>query len=256
MHVHHLHPTELTARDRDALWAFFHQFVQRSRDAFEAKLAEVDEVMLARDDSGALRAFTGTKLHVVEWRGERFGAIHSAWAATDPSYRGKNLTQKTGFRFFLARKLEEPARPLYWVFAASTYKSYLLLRKNFVEYWPRPGATLPERESAILAEVMRQLEEPHWDPARGVVRRFGASRYREGVVADEPEMLANRHVRYYAACNPGQADGDTLLCITPLHVENWVSVGRALVERSLGVRRPCGNTVPPGLTVPPTPFIR
>jgi hypothetical protein len=228
-------PGRLTAADLDAIWAFFSRFVSRPRDAFERKLLSADEVTLARDAlAGTICAFVGLKVYEGEWEGRTFGALCTLWTAIDPAYRGRNLLQRVGFRAFIHQKVAHPTRPLYWLFGASTYNSYLLLPHNFRTYWPRPGATLPLREEALLAQWMHELGEPAWDPATGVVRRHGVSRYREGVFADTPEALANPHVRFYAKTNPGQHEGDTLMCVCPLSGANWMALGTNVIRRGMG----------------------
>ena len=93
-------------------------------------------------------------------------------------------------------------------------------------------SSLPERERELVRMVMVQERDPGWDPERGVVHRRGATRYRVGVVADEPEAMGDPDVRFYAERNPGQEQGDTLVALCPLSLRNlWSMVGKAMARR-------------------------
>jgi hypothetical protein len=229
-------PTDLTPRERDRVWSFFRRFVRRDRDAFEAKLLACDEVFLGTAADGALVAFGAVDVLETTVLGVRQGVLMTSWAALDPAARGQNVIQRVGLRCFLRFRARHPLTPAYWMFGASTFKSYLLLTRNCGRFWPRRDVAWPERELAIVRDVMARQGDGGWDPERGVLRRFGVSRYAEGVVDDEPAALGDPDVRFYHEHNPGQIDGDTLLCICPLDAANWLSIARAACSRATARR--------------------
>lgn len=226
-----LAPADLTPALLDELWAFVSAYCQRRREAFEAALPGYAHLSLwrARDD-GRLLGFAANKPLPLRAGGREVLVIYSGWAILAPEIRGTNLIQREGLRCFLLGKLRHPFRPAFWVFGASTYKSYLLLPRNFTHFDPRPDAAWDEGLLAVRDGLMAALADPHWDPVAGVIRRHGASRYREGVVADDPAALADPDVAFYAGANPGQDEGDTLLAVVPLSPANWAT----LLRRSLG----------------------
>ncbi len=237
-----LPPARLDTQARDEIWRFFSRFSTRERAVFDARLSASLEVFVGRLPDGRLVAFGVVDLLVARWRCRPHGLIHTNWAVIDPALRGQNLIQRAGFRSFVKYRLRHPSMRLYWLFGASTYKSYLLLARNFRDYWPRRGHAWPERERALVHDVMARAGGPGWDPSAGVIRRQGVSRYHEGVVDDDPAALADPDVAFYAAANPGQAEGDTLLCICPLDLPNWLAIARRVVSRRRA-RRPAVATV-------------
>ncbi len=76
-----------------------------------------------------------------------------------------------------------------------------------------------------------------------MLRRKGASRYREGVVDDDPRVLAHPvvgpAVRFYRERNPRQVEGDSLVCLCPLSLSNWLWCARSALAR--GQRRRSGS---------------
>ena len=227
----------LTPAQIEEIWQFLSRFVTRSRPAFEAALPSVQDIVLFRDAAGTLQGFVGNKLLEVVWQGRSHFIFFTAWTWMDPAYRGQNLLQGLGLKRFLRQWVRHPLARFYWMIFSSTYKSYLLLPRTFVEFWPRRGAEWPERERELVRLVMERDGDPDWDPQAGVVRRRGASRYREGVVADEPGALQDPDIRFYAERNPGQDQGDTLIALCPLSLRNLWS----LVSKVSGLRRRRGR---------------
>lgn len=267
MKIQYLRPQQLTTNDREEIWRFFSRYVRRERSTFEAKLGKVDEVFLCRNQAGQISAFGAVEL--VEGNcGGPYAALVSHWAAFDPEARGTSIPHQLGLHYYVRYRLRHPLTPIYWLFTASTYKSYLLMSRNSSTYWPRPEASWPARERVIVDDVMRKTGEVNWDRETGVIRRFGASRYLEGVVADEPAALRDPQVRYYARMNPGQIHGDTLACLCPLSFDNWITIAKSAWRRTMrklrgsaapartavtSIPRPPVSRIPPPNTPPPRP---
>ena len=142
-------------------------------------------------------------------------------------WRGRNLVQKLGSRTFLAARLRYPLRPIYWFFDTCSYKSYLLLPRNFRTFWPRYERRPREPQAALIDQLATQAYGPAWRPARGVVVRSGQKRLRANRRATDPRFgQPNRTLAFFARANPGHADGDMLVCLCPLTASNWLSLAR------------------------------
>jgi hypothetical protein len=228
-------PATLTPAERDAIWSLLTRSVQRDRRAFEDKLARIDEVFLGHLPTNELVVFGAVDVVEVDHERRTDALIYTHWAVIDPRFRGSNVIQHVGLRFLLRYRARHPLRAVYWMFTASTFHSYLLLVNNFATYWPRPGVAWPSRERTLVSAAMRLRSEPSWDEEAGVLRRKGASRYREGVVDDEPALLHHPVIgaalRFYRAENPGQPEGDSLVCLCPLSAANAWSCARAVAGR-------------------------
>lgn len=224
-------PAALSPRVRDGIWRFIRQLVTRDREAFERRVSGVEEVWWVERGEDIV-AFGAIDALIIPHGGREHGILLTRWAALDPTLRGTNIVQRVGLRAYLRFRARHPLMPVYWMFGASTYTSYLLLSRNHATYWPRPGVAWPEPERALRDAVMALDAEPGWDPQTGVVRRFGATRYREGVVDDDPAMLGRADVRFYHGANPRQADGDTLICMAPLSSASWVGILRHAAQRA------------------------
>ena len=234
---------ELTNFQLEEIWTFYSRFVDRPKVPFLDAVRKTDDVFLGRaSGDGSLRAFAAATTVEVDWRGRRYGILYAAWGGIDPSFRGGDLIQRAGFATFLKYRRQHPLRPAYFMMMSSTYKSYLLMSRNFAEFWPNRRFSTPERERALMDAGMRQIAGTDWDPAAGVVRRHGALRYLEGVVSDDGDF-GEPDIAFYGALNPRQHEGDSLACLAPLSLKNWVFMASRAVRRNwIALRRrsrPC-----------------
>ncbi|MGE0384351.1 MAG: hypothetical protein AB7Q97_06430 [Gammaproteobacteria bacterium] len=224
----------------DRLWACYSRYVRAAREDFVHEVRAADEIVLfVESGSGALAGFDALRVVPARYGGRPCTVLYTSYADIDPVLRGRNLVERVTVGRLLRLKLRNPLRPVFLVYTASTYFSYLILPHNAVEYWPHPRTSMPPAVRSLVDAVMHDLERDGWDPAAGVVRRHGKLRYRTGVVADDPAVLADPDIAFYARLNPGQADGDTLACICPLSLRNLCRAAwRMLVRRFRGRRTP------------------
>ena len=241
--VQRLVNADLTADVIDEIWRCHSRSGKRTRDAFARALQPADEIFVGREgNDGAVRGFTANKILTLEWAGRSITVVYTLFASVDPEWRGSNLLQRIFLRRFLALKAKRPLRPLYWVFTASTYLSYLGLPRNFVEYWPSRHRATPANARALMDIVMRRVGIEGWDPASGVVRRNGTTNYSEGVVSGDSCVITDPDIQFYAACNPGQKHGDTLVCLCRFDARNAGQVLLKAIRRLYQWRRSAAPT--------------
>ena len=233
--VTHVHRTcDLTPGDWDDIWTLTDEFYDVERDYAEAELRKRERIALFRMN-GALLGMASITIYAEKFRGRRVAVINTSHVLIRENWRGRNLLQKLGFRTFLATRLRYPLRPIYWFFDTFSYKSYLLLPRNFRRFWPRHDEPTPEPRAALIDQLATHLYGPAWRPARGIAVRSGQKRLR---AAAAPLALAadtSPDICYFAAANPGHAEGDMLVCLCPLTLGNWLSLARrALARRERG----------------------
>lgn len=238
-------PRAMRTAERDELWQFFSGIVQRSRENFERTLQTFPEVRIWRHrDTHALLGFSASQWLDVEVAGRVVPVVYVGWAAVAPELRSRGLAYRDGLvRYGWQALLRRGPAPL-MVFGASTYKSYRSLVRYAPAAWPQPERPMPPHVGAVIEHVMRAKEETQYDAQVGVIRRFGRQRYREGVYADTPEVLADPLVAYYAACNPRQHEGDSLLVAYELSARNMLRSAWLFLRRKPLARRPAAVARP------------
>lgn len=220
----------LTPAEWDDIWVLTQEFFDVAREYSETELRKRQRIALFRMND-ALLGMACIDVFEEEFRGRRVTAIATSHVLIRENWRGRNLLQKLGWRTFLGERLRHPFRPIYWFFDTSSYKSYLLLPRNFQTFWPRHDQATPEPQAALLDTLATHVYGEAWRAARGIVVRSEQKRMRETAA---PLILArdsDPHLEYFAEANPGHAEGDMLVCLCPLSLSNWLSLAGNVLRR-------------------------
>jgi hypothetical protein len=226
-----VHATDtLSAGQWDEIWVLTTEFYDVEREYAEAELRRRQTIAMFRMND-ALLGMAAIDTHPGEFRGRKIVVIATAHVLIRENWRGRNLVQKLGLRSFLAARLRYPMRPIYWFFDTFSYKSYLLLPRNFRTFWPRYDEPTPETQAALIDKLATETYGPAWRPARGVAVRSGQKRMRSTAA---PLILGpgtDPNLEFFARANPGHAEGDMLVCLCPLTASNWLSLARKALQR-------------------------
>ena len=221
---------DLTPAQWNDIWVLTQEFFDVEREYAEAELRQRQRIALFRMN-GALLGMASIDVFPAEFRGRGITVISTAHVLLRENWRGRNLLQKLGWRIFLAERLRHPFQPIYWFFDTFSYKSYLLLPRNFRIFWPRHDQPTPEPQASLMDTLSAKVYGPAWRPAQGIVVRSGQKRMRETAA---PLILAKDSepdLEFFARSNPGHAEGDMLVCLCPLSFANWLSLARKAVQR-------------------------
>lgn len=220
----------LGEEDWQELWELSRRFFDAERWYAESELFRRELIATFRVKD-QLVGMACIDILPVTFRGRSIAVILTTHVLLRKEWRGRNLLQRLGWRTWLRTKLRYPFRPIYWFFDTYGYKSYLLLPRNFVTYWPRRDAPTPESEHALIDQLAKQNYGGRWRPDLGLVLRSGRKRLLETTAPLTQAELADADIRFFAEANPGHAEGDMLVCLCPLTLQNWISVGRKALER-------------------------
>jgi hypothetical protein len=217
----------------DDVWRLTRALYDTDRDFVEQTLRAHQRMVLFRSrEEGALVGMAAVDVVPVDYRGRKLVALYTSHVLIDERHRGQNLIQRVGFRTFLETRLRFPLRPTYWFFETFSYKSYLLLPRNFRDYWPRFDRETPAWERGLMHELASRFHGPAWRPEQGFVSRSGRKRLRPDTAPLRPTDDGNPHLEFFARTTPGHAEGDMLVCLCPLSARNWLTIGIRLLNRS------------------------
>ena len=175
-------PSQFEARDWDDIWLLTSEFYDVEREYSESELRRRQSIAMFRMGD-ALLGMAAIDTYPTTFRGRAIVVLHTSHLLIREHWRGRNLVQKLGACTFLEARLRYPLRPIYWFYDALSYKSYLLLPRNFRTFWPRHDAPTPEPQAALIDQLATQAYGPAWRPARGVVVRSGHPRMIESTIA-------------------------------------------------------------------------
>lgn len=221
---------QLSPAQWDDIWVLTQEFFDVERAYAEDELKRRQRIALFHMND-ALLGMACIDVFDEEFRGRRVTAIATGHVLIRENWRGRNLLQKLGWRTFLGERLRHPLRPIYWFFDTFSYKSYLLLPRNFRDFWPRHDRPTPEPQAALIETLATRVYGTAWRPPHGIVVRSGQKRMRETAA---PLILArdsDPHLEFFARANPGHAEGDMLVCLCPLSLANWIHLARNALRR-------------------------
>lgn len=233
-----LAPGAIAAPVWEEMWQLTCRFYQAERAYVEAKLRGHDRLALFRSDAdGSLIGMAAIQVEPMEFGGRKLLVIFTSHAIMDERYRGQNLIQRAGVHTWLRSLLRHPLRRKLWTFDTFSYKSYLMLARNLVEFWPRHDRATPAWEAAFMQHYGQLKYGDAWHGA--VVERSPQKRLLPQTAAWTPELLQDPNLAFYARMNPGHAEGDMMLCLVPLSFGNWWGIVSHAVRR--GLRRRAGS---------------
>lgn len=228
---------ELDRRAMDEMWSLFSRHYEGVTPArFESDLRDKSHLILSRDTAdGVIRGFSTIQVLQRRIGGKRIVAIYSGDTILDPAYWGRRDLQRAFCRFLLLTKLRSPGTPLYWFLVSKGFKTYLLLARNFVRFWPRQGETTPAYEAAIIDALAAEKFGDAYSNEAGLVRAvYDGGRVRTGLAPITLELMKDANIRFFAEKNPEHALGDELCCLGRF---DFTTCGRALAKLFWRARR-------------------
>jgi hypothetical protein len=220
------------------IWTLTAAFFDTERAYAEAKLKEHQLIALFRTkNEGKLIGMASMDVYPVSFQGRSLAIIYTVYVLLYEEYRGHNLIQRLGLWMYLKTRFQFPFRSIYWFFDTYSYKGYLLLPRNFKKFWPHPEQPMPERERALRDHLAQRTYGADWRPEKGIVLRSALKRMKPDLARLNLNIPLNPELKFFSKANPDHAEGDMLVCLCPLTISNWISVGIRAVQRAWRRRR-------------------
>lgn len=219
----------------EAMWDLFKNYyedIERSR--FESDLSNKKDVILLFDPNlRQLKGFSTLKVFDDAVNGKDFVAVYSGDTIIDEAYWGQTALQKTFFRYIIKTKLQHPSKDVYWFLISKGYKTYLLLSRNFPNYWPRHDRPTPAQEKAILNHLATSMFADSWIPEKGVLSfKQPMGKLKGGIAPIDQSMLNQADIRFFLEKNQGHAQGDELCCIGRIDATLALSYPAKIMKKS------------------------
>lgn len=200
---------------RAEMWSLFARYYADVDEArFAADLARKHDVILLRDRAGALQGFSTLARFEHPLDGRLVTVVFSGDTVVDRAWWGNPALHLAFTRYVMGTWLRRPLRPVYWLLITKGWRTYLLLTRFFVRYWPRPEAPTPPGVAALLDTLARRMWPDAWHPESGTLRfATPQGRLKEEVAPVTDALLADPDIRFFVEQNPGHAAGDELVCL-------------------------------------------
>jgi hypothetical protein len=224
-------PKELSEAERaEAFELLSRHFDGVSRVLFERDLAEKNAVLLLRDAaSAALVGFSTMRIYETRFDGSPISVVCSGDTIVDPAAWNSPALPREWIAAVKRLRQEYPNGPYYWLLITSGFRTYRLLSTFWRRFYPRHDDSSPPPQARLLDGLARERFGDSYDPATGIVRFLRPQVLRSHLAGIPPQRLADPHVAFFAARNPGHARGDELACLCELSDDNLTRAGQRMV---------------------------
>lgn len=220
---------DLTGADRAAMYGLLAGHFQGvTRERFAADLADKTWVLLLEDETG-LRGFSTLLLYESSPPGEETcTVVYSGDTIVDPAAWGSAALPRCWIAAVRRLREEHPQGRLWWLLLTSGYRTYRFLPVFWKDFWPRWDTPTPPEAQARMDFLVREKLGDLYRKDEGIVR-FPEPQRLSGGLAEVPEgRLADPHVAFFLAKNPGWVEGDELVCLTEIAEANLTAAGRRM----------------------------
>lgn len=223
---------ELSDAEIQSMFSVFSEnFNYVTWEVFERDLANKNWVILLRDaKTKEIEGFSTLALYETAFDHKPLSVVYSGDTIISRQYWGTPQLPSTWIKTVL-EKSANMVQPLYWLLISSGYKTYRFLTVFYKEFFPRYDIPTPPELQSLMEHLATQRYGSDYHCEEGIVRfANGATPLREGISEVTNERLHDPHIVFYIERNPGYVNGDELVCITPVHPDNFTPAGKRMAR--------------------------
>jgi len=219
----------LTAAERESMLSLLGEhFRGVTPERFAADLAEKNWALLLEDEQG-LRGFSTLQIYETAGpEGEPLTVVYSGDTIVERDAGATAALPKSWIAAVRALRERHPRGRLIWLLLTSGFRTYRFLPVFWREFWPRWDAPTPPEVRELRDHLAQRKFGPLFEGASGIVRFPEPQVLREGLDDVPTGRLADPHVSFFLAANPGWARGDELVCLAELAEWNLTPAGRRM----------------------------
>ena len=169
--------------------------------------------------------FSTLGIYTFELGGKQAKGLFSGDTIIDRNYWGSRSLQKAfAFKLFW-EALKSPLTPQYWLLISKGYKTYLLLARNFPDFYPKRGGSATPELQDLVTEYCEAMFPGKLDHD-SMLLDFGqgANCLKEHVAAITPEMrAADPDIGFLEQRNPSWQRGTELPCIARADLKTFLA---------------------------------
>jgi hypothetical protein len=227
---------QLARADRDAMFALLDRhFLGITPLQFERDLSEKNWVILLHAGE-QLVGFSTLLVYETHFDRRPISVVCSGDTIVDPGAWSSAALPREWIAGVKRLREHYPRGPYYWLLITSGFRTYRLLSTFWKEFWPRFDGPTPAEEKYLLDTLACERFGDRYDTASGIVRLARPQLLRSHLAGIPAERLADQHVAFFNARNPGHVNGDELACLCELDDSNLTRAGQRMVFGAGGLR--------------------
>ncbi len=151
---------------------------------------------------------------------EEVSVIYSGDTIIDQKYWG---TRELPLQFWnLSRAVAKTngGKRIFWMLISKGIRTYRFLPVFFRCFYPTYREPVPDKYQAFMDFIGAYVFPDRYDKNTGLVKSSGKHQYLKAQFHPPVEKTNNPHNAYFYKRNPNYKQGDELLCITEMKIEN------------------------------------
>ncbi len=196
---------------------------------FQKDLLSKDWIILFRESrSKNVQGFTSLGFFEHRYLGDRVTVVYSGDTIVHQPYWNSRILAKSWIGAVMDLALTMP-RPLYWLLISSGFRTYRYLPVFFSDYFPCYSRPTPPATQLLMDDIAGHLFGDQYDRTSGIVRfKTGCTPLKKHYRSFSQIREQDPHIRFFERKNPGHVDGDELVCLTEIRLDNLTSAGRRM----------------------------
>lgn len=221
---------ELSCRQRDEMFRLLGEhFLGVSRDRFEQDLADKNWVIVITRASRIV-GFSTLLAYETTFAEAPVSVIYSGDTIMAREAWGSTALPRAWIETVTRLRVTYSRGPFYWLLLTSGFRTYRFLSVFWRTFWPRFDSAPAPRPRSLVHHLAAERFGNQYDPARGIVRLQHPQKLLPALAEVPAGRIADPHVAFFLARNPGHAGGDELVCLTELSSENLTPAGQRMAS--------------------------
>lgn len=215
-------PDKLSKSDKYSMFDLMNIYYDNiNRKQFEADLSEKNWIVVLYDGDNLIKGFSTIMLIDMVVQGKKIKIVFSGDTILDRDYWGNSELAVAWGKFVFSIPEKFPDTPIYWLLISKGYKTYMFLPIYFNEFYPRYNSDTPDFEQEIMKSFAKFKYPERYDENTGLIYANGINDMLKMGIADvTKENLQDPNVEYFVQKNNGYLNGDELVCISKVSMNN------------------------------------
>ncbi len=213
---------QLSDELKEQMWQLYvENYNDVTRQEFEKDLKKKNKLFIGCDKhTKEFAGFSAMEFYTEYVNGKKISVIYSGDTMIKKQYWGQKGLHNRFYIEALKHKLTHLSTPLYWFMVCMGYKTYLIMAKNSLEYWPNYNKKTPEDNLQVLNTIAGNKFGNAYDPSLNIINTKGVGCTLDPSVARITKtVLEIPEVSFFIKRNPKYAEGAELANISHLNLK-------------------------------------
>ncbi len=221
---------ELSQNDIDTMYQLMSLYYENiKRENFLYDLSNKYQVIILKDEENNLiKGFSTLVLYDITVDNIPIKLLFSGDTIIDKSFWSKNDLMQVWIQNAIELKKGFNEK-FYWLLISKGYKTYKYLSSFYDEFYPRYNKVTPVFEQKIIDKFGETFYPDKYNSQSGIIVMNKEQDYLKSEYSKIPnEKLKDKNIEFFIKKNPKYYEGNELVCITELSLDNLNKKGKRI----------------------------